>query len=150
MLAPPTSAASGSVRSSSGSTARLSGMVSDRPAHRLSHEASRPGRAGLVALDRGVGPAVQAERGVRGRVQHGRQRVGDRRAEDRRRVRHDQPWPEVVLEFGTELLELRLARGEQGLAGLGVHRHEVQPVPGGGMQHGLDRGVSWAVDRARA
>jgi len=42
-LAPPTSTASGSVRSSNGSTARFSGMVSDNPAHWRSQEASRPG-----------------------------------------------------------------------------------------------------------
>jgi hypothetical protein len=46
VLAPPTSTASGSVRSSSGSTARFSGMVSERPTqlgHWRSQEASRAG-----------------------------------------------------------------------------------------------------------
>jgi hypothetical protein len=43
VLAPPASTASGSVRSSSGSTARFSGMVSDSPAHAPSQEAIRAG-----------------------------------------------------------------------------------------------------------
>ena len=45
VFAAPTSAASGSMWSSSGSTARLSGMVSDRPAQSGPQEARRPGRA---------------------------------------------------------------------------------------------------------
>jgi hypothetical protein len=43
VLAAPTSAASGSVTSSNGSTARFSGMVRDRPTQSGPQPASRPG-----------------------------------------------------------------------------------------------------------
>ncbi len=58
-----------SAASSSGSTARFSGMVSDRPAQSGPHPSSSPGRPRLVALDRLVGPAGQAELAVGGAVQ---------------------------------------------------------------------------------
>src|SRR5271166_6859471 len=54
---------------------------------------------------------------------------------------------QVPLEFLPELLELGRARGEQGLAGLRVNGHEIQPVPRGRVQRGLDGRVPRAVDR---
>ena len=52
------------------------------------------GQPGLVALDRRIAPVGQAERGVRGRVQHRRQGVLDRRSEHRgpAGVGHGQPF----------------------------------------------------------
>ena len=52
---------SGSARSSSGSTARLSGIVSDRPAQSGPSELQQAGQARLVAFDGLVRPAGQAE-----------------------------------------------------------------------------------------
>ena len=66
--------------SSSGSTARFSGMVSDSPRPLRSQPAIRaasPASSHSIAV---VASSRQAERGVRGPVQHRRQRVRDRRA----------------------------------------------------------------------
>src|SRR5690349_7808820 len=54
---------------------------------------------------------------------------------------------QVLLEFLAELLELPLARGELGLAGLRIDGDEVDPVPGVRVQYGFDGRVARAVDR---
>ena len=85
VLTASTEAAVSLISSSSGMTARFSGMVSDSPAQlrrpRLAEEA---GQRGLVDLEAVVRPAGQAQFRVGGAVQHRGERVGDRRAEDGR------------------------------------------------------------------
>ena len=83
LAAPATRAArSPTGRRASGSTSRLSGMVSDSPRHVVVEavEERRPARLAAPARRR---TPVQPERVVRRPVQHRRQRVGDRVAEDR-------------------------------------------------------------------
>ena len=74
----------GSISSSSGITARLSGIVRESPAQAASSCTKKPASARLVDLEPVVRPVAQAEFPVRGEVQHRGQRVGDRRAEDGR------------------------------------------------------------------
>ena len=87
VLTASTEAAVSLISSSSGMTARLSGMVSESPAQAASSPSTKPGSAGLVDLEAVVRPVVEAEFGVRGAVQHRGEGVGDRRAEHGRAPR---------------------------------------------------------------
>ena len=111
----------------------------------------------LVDLKPVVGP-VQAEVGVRGAVQSGRKRVRDRRAEDRAAPNaHPATLRSAVtaagvglapgLELLPDLLEVRLVVGELGLAGVEVHRDEVQPLALLGVRRRLQRGLAGRGDR---
>ena len=117
--------------SSSGSTARFSGIVSDSPRHDASSPARKPGRPASVDLVRrrrpspdparrtppGAAPATASARsGCRGRRsgRPGSAAVGLGTA--------------VLLELGLVLQEGVVVLGELGLAGAQVDRHVVEPA----------------------
>src|SRR4029079_4079425 len=131
--APPASAASSATARPNGGGGRRSWRAARPRRTRSPCSSSGPGRARRTRLC--AGPATGSARSAIRAPLPG----GDRAPSALR---------QVVRELLPELLELGRARGVAGLAGLRVHRHEVQPVAGRRVQHGLDGGGTRAVDGA--
>src|ERR1700722_19047657 len=120
-------------------------MVSDRPAQSAPHPAISMGRP---ASSHSIAVYVQSSRPSAWYAAVCK--TGDREwaiGEPRTAAFSGSALPFVLPELGLVLLELSLAIGEQSLTGLRVDRHEVHPVTSGGLQRGLNRGGTWAVDR---
>ena len=122
-------------------TAAFSGMVSDSPAQSGPRLATNAGEVPPRRTRRVVAP-VQPEVGVRGPVQDRRQRVRDRRSEDRR--------PHPPFAFSSALNCRNSAYELVNLVSpvFGSTVTQYSQLPAAGVEHGVDRVLAGRVDRA--